>query len=92
MIYLKYFEDTSNFEFKKTQKDENTEIVAYFKGREKVKSGSIIYQTLFDDSGWYWFDGLISEEQYVDLFEDKNFVIIENIKVDPNFQKSKNLD
>ena len=85
MKYIKCFEDHSVYNFKTDRKDENFEIKANFKGQ---LAGSITFQMLFDESGWYWFDGLLTQEQYDDLFEDKPFVILEHIKVDEHFQKS----
>ena len=84
----KIAEGIEQFNFKISREDENTTINAYFNGQTKVLAGSITFQSLFDDSGWYWFEGLLSHEQYDDLFDGKNFIIIENVKVDKYFQKS----
>lgn len=85
MIYLKYFEGLSTINFKTNRVGNEVKILAY-KSNQKV--GSITFYNLYDDNGWYWLDGLISEEQYEDLFEGINFTIIENLKVDKNFQSN----
>jgi hypothetical protein len=74
----KITEGVGQFNFKTEQDDENTKITAT---KNKVLAGSITFQSVFGDSGWYWFDGILTEDQYDDLFEGKNYVIIEHIKV-----------
>lgn len=77
MKYLKLFENYK-FNFKTKIKDGNITISVFFIG-EKI--GELSMELACEDSGWYWFDGIITEEQYDDLFNGKMFIIIENIKV-----------
>ena len=88
MKYIKLFEENPIFKFKIEKDDDNFEVKVFFEGREKILAGSITFQKLFGDSGWYWFEGLLTQDQYDDLFEDIPFVILEHIKVDKYFQKS----
>ena len=82
---MKFFENFSNYTFETKSFGKKTEIIVI---NNKIKIGSITFQTVYGDEGLYWFDGLLSDEQYDDLFEDKLFVIIENIKINPEYQKN----
>ena len=85
MIYLKCFEDHSTYDFDTKRNDDEFKIIAKHKGS---LAGSTTFRKLFSDGGWYWFEGLLTHDQYDDLFEDKPFVILEHIRVYGDNRKS----
>lgn len=83
-LYLfRQFEAIDEFKFTSKRSDESTSIIASFKGS---LAGSITFEEVINS--WYWFEGIISQEKYEDMFEDVSHIIIENIKVDRHYQKS----
>lgn len=82
MRYIKLFEELN---CKITS--EKTEDIYHFVarvGNEKV--GSLVAQYILYD--YVWFDGIISQDDYDDLFDGDPYFIIEDVKVDLHYQRS----
>jgi GNAT superfamily N-acetyltransferase len=85
MTIQKFFEHGLNIKFKTTHQDENYTMTASI---NEEQFGVITFQFISSpESGWYWFEGDIDEDDYFDMVAG-SFAIIEHIEIKPLEQKS----
>jgi len=78
MIYIKQFEAFNQINYKIFKKGQNVTIKAF---SNEIEVGILSMEYIKNpENGWFWLDGIISEEQFEDITDGKSFVFIENVK------------